>query len=227
MAEIGVAAIFDRIIGQVFLAGKRESLMAVRSSLSEKFTQWSALNTDLDVKEFMLPLIVGKNGANILAWSEETKVSLQVNKRLLKLEIRGSSAELVAAAKTTLQDKIEGLLRQHWEVALDADAVGIVIGKQGVVINKIRQESGAHIEIDPATKIVKVLTVRSTRCSASKSSSICSRWMARRRRWLQRRMPSRVFCVTTRSRGRPSGRCRSPLQHIPPSWDRRAAPSAR
>jgi hypothetical protein len=66
---------------------------------------------------------------------------------------------VVAAAKVTLAEKIEKLRKQHWELAIDAELVGIVIGKQGVVINKIRQDSGAHIEIDPTTKILKVRVV--------------------------------------------------------------------
>lgn len=154
--EKGVNVEFDRVLGHVYLAGPHELLPFARSLLTDKFAAWLSLNTSMDIEEFMVPLIVGKNGSNIGVWTNETKVALQVNKRLLKLEIKGASAEVVAAAQATLAEKIEKLRKQHWELAMDAELVGLVIGKQGAVINKIRQDSGAHMEIDANTKILKV-----------------------------------------------------------------------
>ena len=157
--EKGVNVDFDRVQGHVYLAGPNELLLVARDVVMDRFAVWTSLNSTLDIEEFMLPLIVGKNGSNIGVWTEEAKVALKVNKRLLKLDIKGASSEVVAAAKVTLAEKIEKLRKQHWELAIDAELVGIVIGKQGVVINKIRQDSGAHIEIDPTTKILKVRVV--------------------------------------------------------------------
>ena len=168
--EKGVRVEFDRVLGHVYLAGPQELLPVARSLLMDKFAAWTSLNAALDIEEFMVPLIVGKNGSNIRVWTDEAKVALQVNKRLLKLEIKGTSAEVVTAAQAILAEKIEKLRKQHWELAMDAELVGIIIGKQGAVINKIRQDSGAHIEIDAVTRILKVrhlqLYLRSNRIAS-------------------------------------------------------------
>jgi hypothetical protein len=86
LREKGVNVEFDRVLGHVYLAGPHELLPVARSLLTDKFAAWTSLNKSLDIEEFMVPLIVGKNGSNIGVWTEEAKVALQVNKRLLKLE---------------------------------------------------------------------------------------------------------------------------------------------
>lgn len=156
LMDTGAAVVHDRLVSHVYFAGEPSTIEAAQGIFQTKFEEWKALNAEVAIEEFMLPIIVGKNGSNIAAWTEETKASLQVNKRLMRVEIKGATAESTEAARRSIEEKVEQLRKQHWELSVSLEFVGVVIGKQGAVINKIRAESGAHVDVDAAQKLVKV-----------------------------------------------------------------------
>eukprot|EP00596_Hydrurales_sp_CCMP1899_P005208 CAMPEP_0119048136 /NCGR_PEP_ID=MMETSP1177-20130426/57210_1 /TAXON_ID=2985 /ORGANISM="Ochromonas sp, Strain CCMP1899" /LENGTH=722 /DNA_ID=CAMNT_0007023637 /DNA_START=136 /DNA_END=2304 /DNA_ORIENTATION=- len=70
-----------------------------------------------------------------------------------------SKPEVMAKAVEAISGIMKGLekKKQHsWKSVIDPLLLGLLIGKQGVKINKLRTDSGASIDIDKATDMIEV-----------------------------------------------------------------------
>lgn len=83
-------------------------------------------------------------------------MSIEINRVTLKLEIKGATKQIVQDAKDTITKRIEKLRSEHWEVPVSGDMIGLIIGKQGATINKIRAESGANVDFDAKLYVLRV-----------------------------------------------------------------------
>jgi predicted PilT family ATPase len=63
---------------------------------------------------------------------------------------------VVKEARQHLDELVQRLSRENWQVVVSAGLIGALIGKQGANINKLRNETKANVEFDITTRVVKV-----------------------------------------------------------------------
>lgn len=106
----------------------------------------------------MLASLVGKNGTAILGLQKELKVGIQLNRNSIpmQLEIEAPDKDTLDAAVASLAETIKALRRGHWSSTVDPELIGLLIGKQGAKINKLRADTGAAVELDRRTGAIEV-----------------------------------------------------------------------
>lgn len=138
------------------LCGSATSVAKAKELIDAKVKEWCDLHAAVEIEESMLPVIFGKGGANLNAWQKETKVAIDLNRASLKLELKAADKDTLSAALKVISERVEKLRKEHWQCQVSSDLFGYIIGKQGTTINKIREESGATVDLDPMQGIVKV-----------------------------------------------------------------------
>ena len=152
----GAKLMVERSHACLFVMGDTNSVITAAQMIKDKKKIWEKLHAFFDIQEFMLSSIVGKQGTNIIALQKETETTINVNKKSMQLEVIASSADNMAKAKTLIQNKIDKLKKEHWEIELPIALLKLFIGKQGSNINKVRTETGASVEIVDKSCVVKV-----------------------------------------------------------------------
>ena len=120
-------------------------------AVQDKLVVWGEKHATIPVEEYMLPTLVGKNGTAILGLQKELKVGIQLNRHSapMQLEIDASDKDTLDAAMCSLIDKVKKLRRGHWRSTVSLDLIGLLIGKQGATITRIRNETGKSIACYP------------------------------------------------------------------------------
>ena len=113
-------------------------------AVQDKLTVWGEKHATIPVEEYMLPTLVGKNGTAIIGLQKELKVGIQLNRHSapMQLEIDASDKSTLDDAVRSLTDKVKKMRRGHWHSTVSLDLIGLLIGKQGATIMKIRSETG-------------------------------------------------------------------------------------
>ena len=141
----------------VRVRGEPESVIAAKELLPMLEAQWRNRSACLKIEDFMIPVLVGKKGANILAIEKDTGASINVDRVGLRIIVSsGTDDGAVASAVAALTSRIDRLRKEMWEITLDDKMFGPMIGKQGSHVNKLRAETGANIDIDPKTMVLRV-----------------------------------------------------------------------
>lgn len=125
--------------------------------LTEMVAEWKSLNCSVPIQEYMIALILGKGGAAINALRKEAKAAVEVNRKALTLEVKAAAAEAAAAALEVVERRVHALQSQYWEMKVPHEVVPYLIGKQGATVNKIRNDTGANVDIDANAALVKVI----------------------------------------------------------------------
>ena len=152
----GAKILVERSHGWLFITGATNSVINAAQMVKDSKKAWDKLHACIDVEEYMLSLIVGKQGANIIAMQKETETTVNVNKKTMQLEIKATSADKIAKAKEFIQSKVDKMRKERWEYEIPALLLKLFIGKQGTNINKLRTESGAAIDIPDKSNVVRV-----------------------------------------------------------------------
>jgi hypothetical protein len=93
-------------------------------------------------------------------------VNIDISPNGNTVEIKGSSRELVVAAKAALEKRIKQLHAERWETTAPTECMPALIGKQGANINKLRADTGAGIDIEGSTIKVHASVILVARTSA-------------------------------------------------------------
>ena len=118
----------------------QRAIQAIQDNLSV----WGEKHATIPVEEYMLPTLVGKNGTAILCLQKELKVGIQLNRHSvpMQLEIDVSDKATLDAAMRSLTDKVKKMRRGRWHSTVGPELIGLLIGKQGAAIIKIRRDTG-------------------------------------------------------------------------------------
>jgi far upstream element-binding protein len=99
--------------------------------------------------------VIGRGGSTIKSIQAESGAKLDIEKDSDTVKISGS-AEQIAAAKILINEAVEGP-KPEAVVTVDVGSKGgTVIGRGGENIRKVQDESGARVEIEKGTGIVKI-----------------------------------------------------------------------
>lgn len=105
-----------------------------------------SVRTDILIESADLPVVFGKGGANITAWQEEFRISINVNRDRNAIEIVGLKSA-VSSAIIRIKDvidankEVEEIIKMEKYVLL-----GCLIGTGGQVIRAVSKEYGVRID---------------------------------------------------------------------------------
>lgn len=148
MDKIGAKLYCDRSIGFLWLACGEEYLRHAQIIIDDVHSPWREVNGVVSIEEFMIPLILGKGGATIIALRKETNCSLEIDRGDLKIDIKAATPQDLETALNTIQTKIHKLKAEHYETKIHSELIPLLIGKQGANISKFRTETGVNIEVE-------------------------------------------------------------------------------
>lgn len=141
--------------GIVTISGTRTSVAAARTKIDEI----AAANVEESVPLANADLVgslVGKGGENIRKVEEESGgASITVDKSHLLVHCRGTAAQAAAAA-TAVRELLDRAERENFTLNVDVDAMPLLIGKKGSVIRSIEEETGASIDAQGKTGVVRI-----------------------------------------------------------------------
>ena len=113
-------------------------------AIQDKLAVWGEKHATIPVEEYMLASLVGKNGTAILGLQKELKVGIQLNRHSapMQLEIDATDKVTLDVAMRSLTDKVKKMRRGHWHSTVGPELIGLLVGKQGAKINKLRSDTG-------------------------------------------------------------------------------------
>ena len=113
----------------------------------------------MEVQQRFFPALIGKGGSVIRGLQDDTKASIDLNRQNSCVRIRGSE-EAIAKAKEAILAILE---KAGWSenladetVHIDERDIPTIIGKGGVTIRAMSEESGARFDIDRESLCVQV-----------------------------------------------------------------------
>jgi transcription antitermination factor NusA-like protein len=174
MERLGAAIQCDRSLGFLWLVCPDRHLHSAQLAVEAQLSPWKALNASMKIDEFMISLILGKNGSAINSLREQLNCTIDIDRTALTMDIKCSTAEALHNAVVHLQKKIDTMRSQHWETKIRLEFVPLLIGKKGANINQFRTETNVQIEVDPKSGVVAV-SIISKKCFVRNSlKRICS-----------------------------------------------------
>ena len=129
-------------------------------AIQDKLSVWGEKHATIPVEEYMLASLVGKNGTAILGLQKELKVGIQLNRHSapMQLEIDASDKSTLDAAMLSLTDKVKKMRRGHWHSTVGPELIGLLVGKQGAKINKLRSDTGEYDDSDDDNCFLTLIT---------------------------------------------------------------------
>lgn len=124
----------DRPFKSLRVFGDEKSVSNVSEMIVLKFNEWKKHHRSVPVDDYMLPTIIGKNGAAIVALQKELNVKIHLNRSAMLLELESSSTSeltVLEDALAALEEKISGWKVHSWETVIDTGMIGLLVGKQG------------------------------------------------------------------------------------------------
>lgn len=152
----------DRNNGIIVITAKpdnthsRAALKRAHSIIEERESAFKASQRTIPIEEYMIVLLVGKQGASITALQKETNVQIQVNRSALQLELNCSDISTLETAVQIVTKRVEALKSEYWTIKIDKQIAGQIIGKGGSHVKKLREATGAMISIDANTNVIEV-----------------------------------------------------------------------
>ena len=158
LAEInlGVNVYADRPYSCVRIFGGPVEVNNAAKCLRQMMLDWYEKHAEFPYEEQMLSALLGKGGANISSLQEQLRVSMDINRQSRMIEIQAVSKQDLIKATQHMVAYLDKLRGEYWETTVDGKNMGLLLGKKGANIAKLREETGAKIDVNVNTNAVKV-----------------------------------------------------------------------
>jgi polyribonucleotide nucleotidyltransferase len=149
MASSGCQLFLDRDLSAVlFFCSDTTKLdvarEAIKLQIEEENKRAFVLELD-DNEEWIVSLVLGKNGDNIKSLRRETGCKIDVHDRTIT--VTADQTDLVASAKAKLESLVEKARRECVFVSIPAKHMPAFVGRSGANITKFTTEYGVEIQI--------------------------------------------------------------------------------
>ncbi|GAX24218.1 hypothetical protein FisN_4Lh311 [Fistulifera solaris] len=149
MASSGCQLFLDRDLSAVlFFCSETNKLEiareAIKLQIDEEIKRFFVLELD-DSEEWIVSLVLGKNGDNIKSLRRETGCKIDVHDRTII--VSADQTDLVVGAKAKLESLVEKARRECVFVAIPAKHMPAFVGRSGANITKFSTEYGVAIQI--------------------------------------------------------------------------------
>ncbi len=161
-ARTGVEGVWlDREEGLVRVRGPVQAVAAAPAAVEAFLKEWAATRAEVPFDgAWMLPILVGKGGSKVKELEKAHGVTVAVDREggVIRLAApmpagdgeEGAAAAAMgdlAAAKAALEATIATVQRENAEMRVPPEAIPALVGKGGQRIAKLREESGAQIDV--------------------------------------------------------------------------------
>ena len=150
-AVSGASVHFDRDTGYLLLFSvKAENVDKARSMLYERIAEASKLFSELSLEpseDWIVSSIIGKKGAQISKLRKATKCEIDVDSSTRTILIRSKDAELVAAARMTLEDFVNKLRRENALIEIPEVDLPAFIGRSGAKITEFSDKYDVEAKV--------------------------------------------------------------------------------
>ena len=127
----------DRPMKCVTIIGEESAVAHAVVLLDAKMSEWKNHHAAIPVEDYMLPVIIGKNGSAILALEKDLHVKIHLNRAAMLLELESSPTqdpEILQDALRGLDEIVNGLKQHSWTTVIDTSLIGLFVGKAGTVM---------------------------------------------------------------------------------------------
>eukprot|EP00943_MAST-04B_sp_MAST-4B-sp1_P009264 g9264.t1 len=130
---------------KIVVRGTNEALLKVDALMDEFLDLFRKENQVLKFSPSLTSLIVGKKGATVSKIQQENEVNIDVNRTKGEIRIRGKEENVVNAIAA-----LKAVLDSYESTTMTgtSDELGSIIGKSGVNVKKLTEDSGANIKVD-------------------------------------------------------------------------------
>jgi transcription antitermination factor NusA-like protein len=147
----------DRSCSCIRVNGENVSnIMAAAQLIKDNITKWNGCHASLDVQEFMLSMIVGKNGANIISLEKESNCKININKSKMQVDIDATEVSILNSGIEIIKKRIDQIQKENWITKLDSNVCGLIIGAKGATIKQLRADLECQIDIDAKTNVIQI-----------------------------------------------------------------------
>lgn len=149
MARSGCQLILDRDISAIlFLCSNQGKLEMAREAIKAKIEEENKRSFVLkldDSEEWIVSILLGKNGSNIKALRKETKCKIDVRDRIIT--IHADQEDLIASAKAKVEAIVDKARRECVFVAIPNKLMPAFVGRSGANITKFSEKHGVDVQI--------------------------------------------------------------------------------
>jgi polyribonucleotide nucleotidyltransferase len=149
MASSGCQLFLDRDLSAVlFFCSDTKKLEVAREAIKLKIEEENKRSFVLkldDSEEWIVSLVLGKNGDSIKSLRKETGCQIDVHDRIIT--VTADQTDLVSSGKAKLESLVEKARRECVFVAVPAKHMPAFVGRSGANITKFSTEYGVEIQI--------------------------------------------------------------------------------
>ena len=129
----------------IVVRGTNEALAKVDVLINEFLVLFKKENQVITFPPSLTSLIVGKKGATVTKIQKENEVNIDVKRDEGEIRIRGTEENVVNAIAA-----LKAILDSYESITMTgtSDELGSIIGKAGVNVKKLTEESGANIKVN-------------------------------------------------------------------------------
>ena len=118
----------------VRIMGEDQAIADAAKVVESKLAKWCEHHASVPVEEYMLPTIIGKNGASILALQKELHIKIHLNRSAMLLELETTSStkpDVLQEALKVVAERVSTLKQHSWTTEISPSTIGLFVGKSG------------------------------------------------------------------------------------------------
>jgi polyribonucleotide nucleotidyltransferase len=140
------------------ICGPPANVLEAADRIHERATEWSSRHIVIELSDSsVIPYILGKAGAFINSVRKQTAADITIDDINKAVIVEGGSASVAESAAQRIRDRVRQYEAENWSIhKADREALSYLIGKAGAKINALRTETGADVNVDLNTGVIRV-----------------------------------------------------------------------
>jgi rRNA processing protein Krr1/Pno1 len=146
--SVGCSVRVDQRRGTLTLRGERDAVARARAAVESQLREHAHENVEIGIPDSaMIAKLIGPKGAHINAMREKSGARFDIDRENLVVLVRGKR-EQVAAGHALVLELFEAHARRHISIDIDPEFAPTLIGKGGVTVRALQDDTGCKIDVD-------------------------------------------------------------------------------
>ena len=150
LRESGANIELDRSLEQVRIRGSPACVAIAEQLVQELVEENEEKTQEFETDQAYIAFLIEDKGAEMKALRAEANVLIDIDRSRQVLKVKGTRSQL-AAFEVLLPTSVEKFRKSMTVLSVDKHIISAVIGKGGVTVKRISEESGAKIDINRGT----------------------------------------------------------------------------
>ena len=140
------------------ICGPPANVLEAIDIIHERAAEWSSRHIVIELSDIsVIPYILGKAGAFINSVRKQTAADITIDAVNKSVVIEGGSAFVAESAAQRIRERLQQHEAENWSLAkTDREALSSLIGKAGARIKALRADTGADVNVDLNTGMIRV-----------------------------------------------------------------------